>query len=101
MPTKLVIELLLPFFLVPPMLDEAIGFLEERVKNVPAFKYEIIVVSDGSRDSTVKVVESYVEKYGSDKVRCLELIKNRGKGGAVRLVSTPLKINKKKTILKL
>ncbi|XP_026747509.1 dolichyl-phosphate beta-glucosyltransferase [Trichoplusia ni] len=70
---------------LPPMLDEAIGFLEERVKNVPTFKYEIIVVSDGSRDSTVKVVESYVEQYGSEKVRCLELIKNRGKGGAVRL----------------
>lgn len=70
------------------MLDEAIGFLEERVKNVPTFKYEIIVVSDGSRDSTVKVVETYVEQYGSEKVRCLELIKNRGKGGAVRLVSS-------------
>lgn len=69
------------------MLDEAIDFLEERLKKEPSYKYEIIVVSDGSRDNTVKVAESYAVKYGSEKVRCLHLIKNRGKGGAVRLVS--------------
>lgn len=69
------------------MLDEAIDFLESRRKDKPSYKYEIIVVSDGSKDKTVEVAESYVKKYGCDKVRCLELIKNRGKGGAVRLVS--------------
>lgn len=71
---------------VPPMLDEAIEFLEGRLKEYPSYKYEIVVVSDGSKDNTVKVAESYSEKFGCDKVRCLELIKNRGKGGAVRLV---------------
>lgn len=71
---------------VPPMLDEAIEFLENRLKEHPSYKYEIIVVSDGSKDNTVKVAESYSEKFGCDKVRCLKLIKNRGKGGAVRLV---------------
>ncbi|PZC79081.1 hypothetical protein B5X24_HaOG216896 [Helicoverpa armigera] len=70
---------------LPPMLDEAIEFLENRVKEQPSYKYEIIVVSDGSRDKTVQVAEGYAEKYGSEKVRCLPLIKNRGKGGAVRL----------------
>lgn len=70
---------------LPPMLDEAIEFLENRRKVHPSYKYEVIVVSDGSKDKTVNVAQSYVEKYGSDKVRCLELIKNRGKGGAVRL----------------
>lgn len=75
-------------FLVPPMLDEAIEYLEGRVKEQPSYKYEIIVVSDGSRDHTVQVTEGYSIKYGSEKVRCLELIKNRGKGGAVRLVSS-------------
>ncbi|KAJ8727245.1 hypothetical protein PYW08_015642 [Mythimna loreyi] len=70
---------------LPPMLDEAIEFLESRVKEHPSYKYEIIVVSDGSRDKTVQVTEGYAIKYGSEKVRCLELIKNRGKGGAVRL----------------
>ncbi|KAM3968179.1 dolichyl-phosphate beta-glucosyltransferase wollknaeuel [Aphomia sociella] len=70
---------------LPPMLDETIEFLEKRLKEYPSYKYEIIVVSDGSRDKTVTVAESYAEKLGTDKLRCLELIKNRGKGGAVRL----------------
>ncbi|XP_049888193.1 dolichyl-phosphate beta-glucosyltransferase [Pectinophora gossypiella] len=70
---------------LPPMLDEAVEFLENRLKVLPSYKYEILVVSDGSKDNTVKVAESYAEKYGTEKIRCLELIKNRGKGGAVRL----------------
>lgn len=67
------------------MLDETIEFLENRLKEHPQYSYEVIVVSDGSRDKTVEVAESYSERYGSEKVRCLKLIKNRGKGGAVRL----------------
>ncbi|CAK1578704.1 unnamed protein product [Parnassius mnemosyne] len=70
---------------LPPMLDEALEFLENRIKEQPKYKYELIVVSDGSTDNTVKVTEAYSEKYGIDKLRCLELIENRGKGGAVRL----------------
>ncbi|CAK1544718.1 unnamed protein product [Leptosia nina] len=69
---------------LPPMLDEAIEFLEDRSQK-QSFKYEIIVVSDGSSDRTVSVAEKYVEKYGSNKIRCLQLVKNRGKGGAVKL----------------
>ncbi|GBP07087.1 Dolichyl-phosphate beta-glucosyltransferase [Eumeta japonica] len=70
---------------LPPMLDEALTFLESRQKINPSYEYEIIIVSDGSKDGTVKVAESYSKKFGSDKIRCLNLIKNRGKGGAVRL----------------
>lgn len=33
-----------------------------------------------------QVAMKYCEKYGSDKVRVLSLVKNRGKGGAVRMV---------------
>lgn len=29
----------------------------------------------------------YTKKYGEEKVRVLTLVKNRGKGGAVRMVS--------------
>lgn len=64
------------------MLDEAIEFL-----NAKNCTYEIIVVSDGSRDATVAVAQKYSELHGTNKVRVLKLIENRGKGGAVRLVS--------------
>ncbi|XP_011302309.1 dolichyl-phosphate beta-glucosyltransferase [Fopius arisanus] len=64
-----------------PMLDECLDYLETRKKS--GLTYEVIVVSDGSTDKTVQVAQSYAEKY--DTVRVLDLVKNRGKGGAVRL----------------
>ncbi|XP_047545677.1 dolichyl-phosphate beta-glucosyltransferase [Vanessa atalanta] len=70
---------------ISPMLDETLNFLERRIKENSAYKYEILVVSDGSNDNTVKITENYIKQYGSDKIRCLNLIKNRGKGGAVKL----------------
>ena len=69
------------------MLDEAFEYLERRHHNERNFLYEIIVVSDGSTDETAEVTMRYVEKFGSDKIRLLNLVENRGKGGAVRLVS--------------
>lgn len=74
------------FFLVPPMLDECITFLESRKKSNPKFSYEVIIASDGSVDKTVDVGLDYTKKYGSDVVRVLDLQPNRGKGGAVQLV---------------
>ncbi|KAK5643902.1 hypothetical protein RI129_007747 [Pyrocoelia pectoralis] len=67
-----------------PMLDECIAFLEDRAKD-GNFRYEIIVVSDGSVDNTVLVAKKYCKQLGIEKFRILELETNRGKGGAVRL----------------
>lgn len=86
----LTIFLLISYFcsnLVPKMLDEALEYLEKRSQMDATFQYEVIVVSDGSKDSTVDVALAYSEKYTADKVRVLNLTQNRGKGGAVRLVS--------------
>lgn len=69
------------------MLDECLDYLEKRTQKDATFQYEVIVVSDGSKDSTVEVAQQYAKKYSANKIRVLELIKNRGKGGAVRLVS--------------
>lgn len=71
---------------VPPMLDECLDFLESRKQKIKGFMYEVIVVSDGSKDRTVEIASSYTNKFGSDTVRVLDLQPNRGKGGAVRLV---------------
>ncbi|XP_066996157.2 dolichyl-phosphate beta-glucosyltransferase [Anabrus simplex] len=68
---------------LPPMLDECMEFLEKRL--VQQLKYEVIVVSDGSKDRTVLITHEYARKYGTEKFRVMELITNRGKGGAVRL----------------
>lgn len=70
---------------MPQMLNEAIAHLNKRQKSSPTYKYEIIVVDDGSRDKTTETAMMYSEKYGTDKVRVLTLEKNRGKGGAIRL----------------
>lgn len=65
------------------MLDECLEYLEKRAES--EFTYEVIVVSDGSTDKTVNVAQNYASKYNT--LRVLNLVKNRGKGGAVRLVS--------------
>ncbi|KAF3421191.1 hypothetical protein E2986_07199 [Frieseomelitta varia] len=67
--------------LMPVMLDECLEYLEQRSKN--GHTYELIIVSDGSSDKTVDIAHMYALKY--DNIRVLNLIKNRGKGGAVRL----------------
>lgn len=70
------------------MLAEATRYLESKRATDASFSYEIIVVSDGSRDRTVEVAQRYGRKLGSsDRLRVIALEQNRGKGGAVRLVS--------------
>lgn len=71
---------------VPIMMDECLEYLEKRAKTDSSFTYEVIIVDDGSRDKTTQVGLGYGKKYGTDKVRVLTLAKNRGKGGAVRMV---------------
>lgn len=68
------------------MLEECIDYLNSCCKEIKDFKYEIIVVSDGSKDKTVQIANKYGKDLGSDKFRVLDLEVNRGKGGAVRLV---------------
>jgi len=72
---------------LPVMLDECMEFLESKHKRDTSFTYEVIIVSDGSKDGTVKVGMKYCKQYSTAKVRVLDLVENRGKGGAVRLVS--------------
>ncbi|XP_067626255.1 dolichyl-phosphate beta-glucosyltransferase [Eurosta solidaginis] len=69
---------------LPSMMEECLNFLEEKSKDA-SFTYEVIVVSDGSSDGTVSLALKYSKRFTANKLRVLELIDNRGKGGAVRL----------------
>jgi dolichyl-phosphate beta-glucosyltransferase len=70
---------------LPGTLDETLGYLQRRRnKQGPAFTYEIIIVDDGSKDSTAAVALGYVKTHGIDAVRLLRLPYNCGKGRAVR-----------------
>lgn len=66
------------------MLDEMMGVLASLEKTRRGFTYEVIIVNDGSKDGTAAVGQTYVKKYGDDKIRVCNLYKNCGKGGAVR-----------------
>jgi len=66
------------------MLNETIAYLSDRVQRNKAFTWEIIVCDDGSRDRTSDVALEYSKKYGTDRVRVLQLKQNQGKGGAVQ-----------------
>ncbi|HVR95881.1 MAG TPA: dolichyl-phosphate beta-glucosyltransferase [Thermoanaerobaculia bacterium] len=58
-----------------PSLVKAIDYLRQR-----RLAYEVLVVDDGSRDTTVEVAE----RFAADGVRVLRHGRNRGKGAAVR-----------------
>ncbi|XP_076236928.1 dolichyl-phosphate beta-glucosyltransferase wollknaeuel [Calliopsis andreniformis] len=66
---------------LPLMLDECLEYLEEYSKH--GWTYEVIVVSDGSTDKTIDIAHKYALK--NENIRVLNLVENRGKGGAVRL----------------
>src|SRR5208282_6108040 len=45
----------------------------------PAGKLEIVVASDGSRDATVEIVQSFVKNQAGGRIRLLNYEENRGK----------------------
>lgn len=78
---------LFPLPSVPKMMNETLTYLEGRQEKDQSFSYEVIIVNDGSPDGTAEQAMKFVSEYGTEKVRLLDLVRNRGKGGAVRMVS--------------
>jgi len=69
---------------LPIMMDETIDYMKKREQKDPSFSWEIIVVDDGSKDTTTEIALNYSKREGVNKIRVLTLHKNRGKGGAVK-----------------
>ncbi|KEI39934.1 glycosyltransferase family 2 protein [Mixia osmundae IAM 14324] len=72
---------------IQQMLQEALDYLESPPQRRRHSRgYEVIVVDDGSTDSTCAVVLEYAAKRqdsGGKTIRVVQLDRNRGKGGAV------------------
>ncbi|MBP7654026.1 glycosyltransferase family 2 protein [Candidatus Dependentiae bacterium] len=49
-----------------------------------SYDYEIVIVDDGSFDSTSDIIKKFMSENSSLKIRLLNLNKNAGKGAAVR-----------------
>lgn len=63
------------------------SYLQQRALKDPSFSYEVVIIDDGSADSTKRVAFEFVRKYTVDKVRVILLGRNHGKGEAIRKVS--------------
>ncbi|KAF9401644.1 dolichyl-phosphate beta-glucosyltransferase, partial [Podila epigama] len=68
---------------LPIMLKETMDFLKAKTKADPSFTYEILLVDDGSQDSTVRITLEFAQSEANKDIRVLSFEKNRGKGGAV------------------
>jgi glycosyltransferase involved in cell wall biosynthesis len=63
---------------LPPTLERLHAFLSTQ-----PLRYEIVVVDDGSKDQTCRVVEEHAERIPN--LRLVRQLPNKGKGAAVRL----------------
>jgi dolichyl-phosphate beta-glucosyltransferase len=70
------------------MIEDAAEYLKDENQRDPDFKYEIIIVDDGSKDNTSETALRSAEQYGiKEHLKVIKLEVNRGKGGAVTQVS--------------
>ncbi|SPO21649.1 related to dolichyl-phosphate beta-glucosyltransferase [Ustilago trichophora] len=66
-------------------IDSTISSSVHSALHSPLTTYEIIIVDDGSRDNTHQVALDFASHFSSPAtLRVVRLVKNRGKGGAVR-----------------
>lgn len=67
---------------MPEMLKATVNHL--RSKHCSAKSYELLIVDDGSSDGTAELALDFAKENPESEVRVVTLLKNQGKGGAVR-----------------
>ncbi|EFC44470.1 predicted protein [Naegleria gruberi] len=69
-------------------LKDTYQYLEGKIEKNPNFKCEMIIVDDGSTDNTIGVtvdfMKEYINRNNNIDIQLLRLIKNKGKGFAVK-----------------
>ncbi|KAH6802932.1 Nucleotide-diphospho-sugar transferases superfamily protein [Perilla frutescens var. frutescens] len=87
-PAEKYISLIIPAYneehRLPGALDETLIYLQERAAKDKSFSYEVVIVDDGSADSTKRVAFDFVKRYTVENVRIVLLGRNHGKGEAIR-----------------
>ncbi|PVU93431.1 hypothetical protein BB561_003286 [Smittium simulii] len=67
---------------LPELLDDIRAYRDNRKESINEFKYEILIMNDGSKDATEKIALEYGKKY-SMPIKVVTHVVNRGKGGSV------------------
>jgi len=79
MPTKIKLSIVLPAYneekIIENTLNEILRYLNNK-----KYSWEVVVADDGSKDKTSQIVK----KFSDRGVRLVRLLKNKGKGGALR-----------------
>jgi len=86
--SSLILSIIIPAYneelRISSMIEATLKFFNNKKTLDSKFNYELIIVDDGSKDSTFNVAMKYSELYGSDLIRVMKLSQNQGKGGAVQ-----------------
>lgn len=85
-PAEVDLSVIIPAFneilRLPTMLDQALSHLSKPTAKKRVC--EIVIVDDGSDDGTAEVALEYARKHADWDIRIVSLVRNLGKGGAVR-----------------
>jgi len=80
--TEIFLSVIIPAFNEEKTIEKVIQKLQETLRT-SSFQYEIIVIDDGSKDDTAKIVRKIVEI--DSKIRLIQNERNLGKGKSVSI----------------
>ena len=81
MKNKIFLSIIVPTYNAEEFIIKNIHFLRKKINKVER-NFEIIIVNDGSEDNTKKILQKLKQK--KNKIKIINMIKNLGKGAAIR-----------------
>lgn len=77
---------------LPVMMDQTLAYLEARKTKSSEFTYELLIVDDASQDRTYDIAQAITSQHPDHAIRVLRSVQNHGKGGAIRKVRLPIRL---------